>query len=154
MTTDWSTRLRPSPFQDKKAQQPLKPEAPLPVDMVIGIDFGTRFTKIALTDGRQRQVWGDDSGKQLIPSVVHVGPDGTVLTYPTLAQPGSHKIEYLKMLLAESNDRLFRSIRGSVLDRPIDDAMCPLAAAFLNSLIRNVRASLIRRRPDLSRCGA
>ena len=67
MTTDWSTRLGHSPFQDRKAQQQLKPDASLPVDMVIGIDFGTRFTKIAVTDGRQRQVWGDDFGKRLIP---------------------------------------------------------------------------------------
>jgi hypothetical protein len=39
--TDWSTRLGHSPFQDRKGQQLLKPEALLPVDMVIGIDFGT-----------------------------------------------------------------------------------------------------------------
>jgi hypothetical protein len=55
------------------------------------------------------------------------------------------------MLLAESNDRLFHSIRGSVLDKPIEDAMRPLAAAFLSSLVRTVRASLMRRHPELSR---
>ena len=94
-------------------------------------------------------MWADDSGKQLIPSIVHVGSDGTVLTYPSPAQPGTQRVEYLKMLLAESNDRLFRSIRQTVLDNPIDDLMRPLAAAFLSSLIRKVRTSIIRRRPDL-----
>lgn len=63
MTTDWSTRLGDSPFHDGTAQQPRRPQAELPVEMVIGIDFGTRYTKIAVSDGRQRQVWIDDGGK-------------------------------------------------------------------------------------------
>jgi hypothetical protein len=149
MTSDWSKRLGDSPFHDSKAQQHLKPQAPLPVDMVIGIDFGTRFTKIAVSDGRQRQVWTDESGQKLIPSIVHVAPNGNVCSYPSPELPGSEKIEYLKMLLAESSDRVFRSIRQNVYGKPIEGLTRPLAAAFLSSLIRHVRASITRHRPDL-----
>jgi hypothetical protein len=53
------------------------------------------------------------------------------------------------MLLADSSDRLFRSIQQSVSGRPIEDVIRPLAAAFLSSLIRNVRTSIVRSRPDL-----
>src|SRR5205085_8269785 len=59
------------------------------------------------------------------------------------------KIEYLKMLLAESGEEIFRSIRSKVLGAPIKDFIRPLSAAFLSGLIRHVRASIIRRRPDL-----
>ena len=149
MTNDWSTRLGDSPFRDRPTQEPLKPQAALPVDMVIGIDFGTRFTKVAVSDGRQRQVWADDSRQKLIPSIIHVAPNGNVISYPSPELPGSEKIEYLKMLLAESSDRVFRSVRQSVYGKPIEGLVRPLAAAFLSGLIRHVRASVIRRRPDL-----
>ena len=89
------------------------------------------------------------SNQSLIPSVIYVAPDGKVISYPNPLVPGSEKIEYLKMLLAESGDRVFRSIRQSVHGKPIDGLMRPLAAAFLSSLIRHVRASITRRRPDL-----
>jgi hypothetical protein len=149
MTTDWSTRLGDSPFHDGTAQQPRRPQAELPVEMVIGIDFGTRYTKIAVSDGRQRQVWIDDGGQKLIPSVIHVAPNGHVLSYPSPELSDSEKIEYLKMLLAESSDRVFRSVRQNVHGKPIEGLVRPLAAAFLSGLIRHVRASVIRRRPDL-----
>jgi len=147
--SDWSTRLRDSPFHESKTQQPLQPQRALPVDIVIGIDFGTRFTKIAVSDGRQRQVWIDDSGQKLIPSVVYVATNGNFLSYPSAGTPGSEKIEYLKMLLAESSDRVFRSVRQTVYGKPIEGFIRPLAAAFLSTLIRRVRASITRRRPDL-----
>jgi hypothetical protein len=149
MTTDWSTQLGDSPFRDGTAQQPRRPQAALPVEMVIGIDFGTRFTKIAVSDGRQRQVWIDDAGRKLIPSIIHVAQSGQVLSYPSPELSDSEKIEYLKMLLAESSDRVFRSVRQNVHGKPIEGLVRPLAAVFLSGLIRHVRASVIRRRPDL-----
>jgi hypothetical protein len=149
MTTDWSTRLGASPFHDSAARHPLEPQVSPPVDMIIGIDFGTRFTKVAVSDGRQRQVWIDDSGTKLIPSIVYIASDGTVVSYPSPESPGSEKIEYLKMLLPESSDRVFRSVRQNVYGRAIEDITRPLAAAFLSGVIRHVRASIIRRRPDL-----
>ena len=53
------------------------------------------------------------------------------------------------MLLAETSDRVFRSVRQSVNGEPIEGLIRPLAAAFLSNLIRHVRASVTRRRPDL-----
>ncbi len=149
MTTDWSTQLGDSPFRDGTTQQPRRPQAALPVEMVIGIDFGTRFTKIAVSDGRQRQVWIDDAGRKLIPSIIYVAQSGEVLSYPSAELSDSEKIEYLKMLLAESSDRVFRSVRQNVHGKPIEGLVRPLAAVFLSGLIRHVRASVIRRRPDL-----
>lgn len=97
---EWSERLKGSPFNGSAN---LKAEATRShaIDLVIGIDYGTRFTKIAIGDGRRRKVWEDSSGRRLIPSVVHVAADGVVFTYPNVAPAGCDKVEYLKMLLAD-----------------------------------------------------
>jgi hypothetical protein len=121
-----------------------------PLDVVIGLDYGTRFTKVAIGIGRDRRVWADETGKGLIPSVVYVTGDTTVVTYPHKAPPNSVKIEYLKMLLAGDVDDVFRSASSQAFGRSIKDNAKPLAAAFLSNLIRTVRTSIIRQRPDLA----
>ena len=130
--TDWSTQLGDSPFSGNDPERPSRPQEPPSVDMVIGVDFGTRFTKIAVSDGRQRQVWEDDSGQKLVPSVVYVAANGTIHSYPSPEPPGTEKIEYLKMLLVETSDRVFRSVRQSVNGEPIEE------------LVRRARGSVSR----------
>jgi hypothetical protein len=152
MDKRWSSGLRNSPFrQPQSSTAHVNSGSELPIDIVIGLDYGTRFTKVAVGAGRERRVWQDESGKRLIPSVVHVAVDGSVTSYPDRPPTGAEKIEYLKMLLVESSDNVFRSVRSRVNGKPIKDATRPLAAAFLSGLLRHVRASVLRNNPNLAR---
>jgi hypothetical protein len=149
MTKDWTRRLERSPHASSEGPTPNRAGWPS-VDVVIGIDYGTRFTKVAVGIGRERMVWQDESGKRLLPSVVYVTPDSRVVSYPDRPPSNSEKVEYLKMLLADDADDIFRSVRSRVAGRPIRDVVRPLAAAFLTGIVRQVRVTLVRRRPDLT----
>jgi hypothetical protein len=152
MDRGWTKGLRNSPFRERDASPAHpRPDLQLPTDIVIGVDYGTRFTKIAVGTGRERRVWETDTGKRLIPSVVYVATYGTVVSYPDRPPPASDKIEYLKMLLVDRGDDVFRSVRPRVNGKPMNEAVRPLAAAFLSGLVRHVRASLLRKHPDLGR---
>jgi hypothetical protein len=148
MAEDLSKGLRESPFHNAGTGGQ-RTGQPVAIDLVIGIDYGTRFTKIAIGDGAQRQVWADESQNRLIPSIVYAAADGTVMTYPDRAPLGSDKIEYLKMLLADPNIEAFRGIRSHVNGKSIRDVVRPLAALFLNGLVRSAQSSLLRKRPEL-----
>lgn len=147
MSNDLDRRLERSPYRNENGYRPSRREAP--VDVVIGLDYGTRFTKVAVGLGRERTVWQDDSGNRLIASIVYVRADGTVISYPQRPPSNSEKIEYLKMLLADGDEDVFRSVRSRVSGKPIREVTRPLAAAFLSGVVRQVRASVTRRRPDL-----
>lgn len=127
----------------------LRPRAPSPLDIVIGLDYGTRFTKVAVGIGRDRRVWRDELNVRLIPSIIYVADDGSVVSYPDHPSPGSDKIEYLKMLLAGGDEDIFRSIRPQVRGKSIKMLARPLAAAFLSGVVRAVRSTVARSRPDL-----
>jgi hypothetical protein len=150
--TDWTQGLRDSPFARPEETQP-PPRRPDAIDLYIGIDYGTRFTKVAIGSTRSRQVWQDSAGIRLFPSVVHVTPDGIALSYPEQPPPGSERIEYLKMLLADPDLQAFRSARAHLNGKPISEFVRPLAALFLSGLTRSVRAYLtqnlasLRQRP-------
>jgi len=81
-----------------------------PVDAYIGIDFGTRFTKVALhlphVDLRTIVALGDRA-ERLLPSKLAVGSDS--LVYPPEIVPASisEEFEYLKMRLAEPGGTTF-----------------------------------------------
>lgn len=146
---DWSRELKDSPFHDDRSAtgQPAR----APIDIVIGLDYGTRFTKIGVGIGRERFVWEDDAKNRLIPSIVYITADNSVLSYPLRPPPaGSEKIEYLKMLLADADENVFRSVRPLINGKPIRDLTRPLAAVFLSNLVRYVRASLLKKLPELN----
>jgi hypothetical protein len=144
-----SDGLKDSPFREAGEPTP-RLSRPSAIDLVIGIDYGTRFTKIAVGTIHRRQVWQDAAGKRLFPSIVHVAPDGTVTSYPERPPTGAERIEYLKMLLADPNLDVFRSVRSHVNGKPIRDVVRPLAAMFLSGLVMSVRTSMIRSLPVLS----
>jgi hypothetical protein len=148
MDADWKKRLGQSPFRRREVPRGTKNEPAL--DAFIGLDYGTRFTKIAVGIGRQRKVWQDGRGKRLIPSIVYLAPDGTVITHPHQPPPGSEKIEYLKMLLVDGDDNVFRNLRPRINGRALKDVVRPMAAAFLSGLVRQVRSSVLRDRTELS----
>jgi hypothetical protein len=152
MDRGWTKGLKNSPFQERGASATRETsDVQLPVDIVIGVDYGTRFTKIAVGTGRERRVWEDERGKRLIPSVLYVASDGTVVSYPDRPSSPSDKIEYLKMLLVERSDDVFTSVRPRVNGKPMKEAVRPLTAAFLAGLVQSVRASVLRQQPHLAR---
>jgi hypothetical protein len=116
---------------------------------VIGIDFGTRFTKVAISRGLRRYVWDDEEKRKLFPSVVYVAADSTVTSYPQKPPPGAEKIEYIKMLLADSNSDVFRSVRPRLNGNAIATVIRPLAAKFLGDIIRHVQTTELRTQSDL-----
>jgi hypothetical protein len=149
MNDDWNSRLRGSPFRNSTGgPSPIRRLDP--IDVVIGIDFGTRFTKIAISKGLQRYVWEDEAKRKLFPSVVYVANDGRVFSYPQRPPSGSEKIEYIKMLLADPNGDAFKSVRPRLNGKPIGQVIRPLAAKFLGDVIRHVRHRELTTRTDLT----
>jgi hypothetical protein len=121
------------------------------IDVVIGIDYGTRFTKIAAAVGNRRQVLLSKHGEGLlIPSAVFIGPNGAVVSFPDPQPPGSRKVEYLKMLLADADNNLFQSIRPNINGKPFRSLIRPLAAFFLGNLVRYVRQTILKNQPELT----
>jgi uncharacterized protein (DUF2267 family) len=113
-----------------------------PVEIIIGIDYGTRFTKVAVgREGQEPVVWKGLSGTALIPSVVHITADGNVLPWPDGAPAGAIPIEYLKMLLAKPHDSIFDLPASILAGQKRENVIKALAALFLSEIIRRVRAS-------------
>jgi hypothetical protein len=148
MNDDWNDRLSGSPFRGPNSGL-LQSRRLDPIDVVIGIDFGTRFTKIAIGKGLQRYVWEDETRKRLFPSVLHVSSDGTVICYPQRPPAGCERVEYIKMLLADPNGDIFRSVRPRMSGRPIGEFVRPLAAKFLGDIIRHVKTRELAIQSDL-----
>jgi hypothetical protein len=146
---DWNDRLKRSPFRGSRPNLVSTVRGRDPIDVVIGIDFGTRFTKIAVGRGSRRSVWEDERKQKLFPSVVSISSDGTVTSFPERAPAGSEKIEYIKMLLADPTGEVFRSVRPRITGKPISDFVRPLAAKYLANLISRVRVSELRAQADL-----
>jgi hypothetical protein len=147
MSNDLTRGLKGSPYHNQGNYR--TPRAEAPVEIVIGLDYGTRFTKVAVGLGRERAVRQDESGNRLIPSIVYVSSDGIVTSYPDRPPPNSEKVEYLKMLVADGSEDIFKSVRSRVGGKPIGEVSRPLAAAFLSGVVRQVRASVIDRRINL-----
>ncbi len=111
-----------------------------PVEIIIGIDYGTRFTKVAVgREGQEPSVWRASSAGPLIPSVVHIAAGGEVVPWPDEAPSGAAKIEYLKMLLAKSHDSIFELPASVVGGQRRENVIKALAALFLSEIIRRVR---------------
>src|SRR5437016_14498681 len=122
MNDDWKDRLKGSPFRGPNGG--FSPIRRLdPIDVVIGIDFGTRFTKIAISKGLQRYVWEDEAKRRLFRSLVHVANDGTVISYPQRPPTGVERLEYLNMLLADPSGHVFKSVRPRLNGRSISECV-------------------------------
>ena len=113
-----------------------------PVEIIIGIDYGTQFTKVAVgREGQEPVVWTGLSGTALIPSIVHITADGDVLPWPDRAPAGAIPIEYLKMLLAKPHDSIFELPSSILAGQKRENVIKALAALFLSEIICRVRAS-------------
>lgn len=113
-----------------------------PVEIIIGIDYGTRFTKVAVgREGQEPVVWTGLSGTALIPSIVHISTAGDVFPWPDGAPAGALPIEYLKMLLAKPYDSIFDLPSSVIAGQRRENIIKALAALFLSEIIRRVRAS-------------
>lgn len=112
------------------------------LEVIIGIDFGTRFTKVAIgREGQDPTVWRPADGGRLIPSLVYVTDAGMVSAWPHSQPKDALRVEYLKMLLARPDDAAF-ALPASIRDgHKTIDLVRPLAALFLSEIIRRVRAS-------------
>lgn len=94
-------------------------------------------------------MWEDEAKRKLFPSVIHVAPDGTVTSYPRRPAATAEKIEYLKMLLADENAEVFKSVRPRLNGRDITEVIRPLSAKFLGGIIRHVKNRELATRADL-----
>lgn len=120
-----------------------------PIEIIIGIDYGTRFTKVAVgREGQEPTVWRASSAGPLIPSIVHMTLGGDVLPWPDQATTGVVKIEYLKMLLAKPDDSIFELPAAMLAGQQREFVVKALAARFLSELIRRVQVSE-REKPHL-----
>jgi hypothetical protein len=120
-----------------------------PIEIVIGIDYGTRFTKVAVgREGQEPVVWTAPGGAALIPSIVHITAEDDVLPWPEGAPVGAIKIEYLKMLLAKPDDSVFDLPSSILAGQKRDNVIKALAALFLSEIIRRVQKSE-REKPHL-----
>jgi len=112
------------------------------LEIIIGIDYGTRFTKVAVgREGQEPVVWTGLSGTALIPSIVHITADGNVLPWPDGVPAGVLPIEYLKMLLAKPHDSIFDLPSSVLAGQSRENVIKALAALFLSEIIRRVQAS-------------
>ena len=119
-----------------------QPRSNAPIEIIIGIDYGTRFTKIAVgREGQEPEVWTAPAGAALIPSIVYITDDGDVLPRPNGAPAGAIPIEYLKMLLAKPHDSIFDLPSSILAGEKRENVIKALAALFLAEIIRTVRKS-------------
>lgn len=124
----------------QSSAQPRRADAP--IEIIIGIDYGTRFTKVAIgREGQEPSVWKGSNAGPLIPSIVHVTAAGDVLPWPDGAPVGAAKIEYLKMLLAKSDDSIFELPASLAGGQKRENVIKALGALFLSEIIRRVRMS-------------
>lgn len=113
-----------------------------PTEIIIGIDYGTRFTKVAIgRSGQEPLVWKGLRGTALIPSIVHITAEGDVLPWPEGMPPGAIRIEYLKMLLARPHDPIFALPSSILAGQEWETVIKALAAVFLSEIIYRVRVS-------------
>jgi hypothetical protein len=112
------------------------------IEIIIGIDYGTRFTKVAISrEGQEPSVWLGSGSGPLIPSIVYITAESDVLPWPVEGPGGAAKIEYLKMLLAKPDDTIFE-VPASILEKVSGHAVIKaLAALFLSEIVRRVRRS-------------
>jgi molecular chaperone DnaK (HSP70) len=107
-----------------------------PIEIIIGIDYGTRFTKVAVgREGQEPSVWRGSNATPLIPSIVHITAGGDVLPWPEVAPAGAVKIEYLKMLLAKPHDSIFDLPSSLVAGQKRENVVKALGALFLSEII-------------------
>lgn len=132
---------------ESKTRAPRRSAAP-PIDAYIGIDFGTRFTKVALylphLELREILALGN-SAERLLPSRLALGSDK--LIYPPELSPASVKthIEYLKMRLAEPEGTAFGPILpGTDVEGSI--AVRALSAFYVASVIRLAQQAARRKK--------
>jgi hypothetical protein len=119
------------------------------VEIIIGIDYGTRFTKVAIgREGQEPVVWKGLGRTALIPSIVHITTRGDVWPWPEGAPAGAIKIEYLKMLLAKPRDSIFDLPSSILVGQKRENVIKALAALFLSEIIRRARTSE-REKPHL-----
>jgi len=130
-------------IRDPRAVGSMGPGSP-EVDAHIGIDFGTRFTKVALhlphVDVRKVLSLREASGR-LFPSRLLIGDDD--LIYPPDLEPrlANASIEYLKMRLAEPETTIFGSMRRGA---EISANIRALSALFLAGVIRLAQQASLR----------
>lgn len=102
-----------------------------PIEIIVGIDYGTRFTKVAVgREGQEPVVWTAPGGAALIPSIVHITPEGDVLPWPDEAPAGAIPIEYLKMLLAKPHDFIFDLPSSILAGQKRENVIKALAGLF------------------------
>ncbi len=139
------------------------------LDIQLGIDFGTGYTKVCFRDiARDRSEvvtfaqpaeTGLTLEQTLIPTRLAILQDGTVLTGLTIAEwkdqssPVAKEINYIKMRLAaidfrqESKEDEWRLEQISELDE--DETVESLCAYYLSCVIKRSQDWIIRHRPEL-----
>jgi len=121
-----------------------------PIDALLGIDFGTRFTKVALNlphiDQRRVLSLSEDTGK-LFPSRILIDDSGhAVPPDHTWIQQGGTQIEYLKMRLARPAGEAFRE-NIELHGLPLQKLIPCLSALFLAGIIRQAQAAAMKAFP-------
>jgi hypothetical protein len=116
------------------------------IEIIIGIDYGTRFTKVAIgREGQEPAVWTGYGSTALIPSIVYVTKEGSVLPWPDDPPRGAIQIEYLKMLLAKPHDSIFHLPSSILAGQKQENVIKALAALFLSEIIRRAQKSELDR---------
>jgi len=108
--------------------------------LFLGVDFGTSYTKICYRDpaaSLTRAVPLDGEHEYIVPSVLHVGPEGQ---FSLEAVPESTPVRYLKMVLAgeqveESGLEALRDRHGARLPRRDTDIAEGLSAVLVGLLL-------------------
>ncbi len=143
--------------------------ATLSLDLNIGIDFGTQFTKVCVRDTVREQSWvvtftnGRPSLKEaLIPTKLGICSDGNLLAGLTQSEwqgrtePISVVIDYIKMRLANVDlleegsqypSDLLPNFKGSDLNSP--ENLENLCAYYLSSVILKAKQWVLQNKPDL-----
>lgn len=134
------------------------------LDLNLGIDFGTSFTKVCFRDiGRNRSevvTFSDELAnldEALLPTKIGILPDGTLLAglttqeWKALEQPIQTSVEFIKMRLADldisqENER-WRLEHLPELDRP--ETVENLCAYYLSRVIARAQSWIRRNKPDL-----
>ena len=111
MAADWRDRLRTlkqrlgAAGPDKPETSEAPPNTDPPVVINLGIDFGTRFTKVCFRDVGPEETevvtfGGDTIETAMIPSVVEIGADGRLSLSTDAGSDAAAQVRYLKMRLA------------------------------------------------------
>jgi hypothetical protein len=117
------------------------------ISITLGIDFGTRFTKVC---ARSEEVGASivdlaNNGLDgaLIPSIVVLDDAGNLsVPAPGTASAQSNRIAYLKMALAERG-QLDVDIESDLMAHASEDIARPLSAFFLANVIQRAKKRII-----------